>query len=264
MALTSTFRRSYPQAHAPARQRPHVISDADIKVGDVLLCWPERPDFAQRRIQAATGSRYVHAAIVMSETPVYAAEVGFGLDTLRKKSLRRTAIRDLVSRYGHVVVLRHPEAWPHSSAIRLRSFIARQLGRTRYRALKALRVEQRGLARQANQRTLLDDYFTGRAKPRAAKSAYFCSEFVVECFMEGGYLHESAAVVYCAEDTSPGRLALDNTFGFVVGYLTNTGTYVIPASDPYRNQTRYGILFPSFDARRGLRRAKLAHLRHPR
>jgi hypothetical protein len=79
--------------------------------------------------------------------------------------------------------------------------------------------------------------------------------------MEGGYLHESAAVVYCAEDTSPGRLARDNTFGFVVGYLTNTNAYVVPASDPYRCQTRYEVMFPSIGTQRGLRRAKLVHLR---
>lgn len=261
MASTFPFHRGYLQAHAASQQRPGVISVADIKVGDVLLCWPEHPDFAQRRIQAATDSKYVHAAIVMSETPAYVAEVGFGLDMLTKKSLRRTAISDLVARYGHVTVLRHPDAWPHSSALRLRRFIARQLGRTRYRPFKALHVEKRGRAREEKQLALLDGYFSGASKPRASKTAYFCSEFVVECFMEGGYLHESAAVIYCAEDTSPGRLARDNTFGFPVGYLTNTNSYVVPAADPYRCQTRFGVMFPSTDTRRGLRRVKLVHLR---
>lgn len=261
MASTFPLHRGYLQAHAAAQQRPNVVAVTDIKTGDVLLCWPEHPDFAQRRIQAATGSKYVHAAIVMSETPAYAAEVGFCLDTLTKKSLRRTAINDLVTRYGHVTVLRHPDAWPHSSVLRLRKFIARQLGRTRYRAFKVLLVEKRGRDRQANQLALLDGYVAGASKPRAAKSAYFCSEFVVECFMEGGYLHDSAAVVYCAEDTSPGRLARDNTFGFVVGYLTNTNAYVIPAFDPFRSQTRYEVMFPSISKQRGLRRARLENLR---
>lgn len=254
----------YLSAHAASQQRPGLISVSDLKVGDVLLCWPEHPDFAQRRIQSATGSKYVHAAIVMSETPAYAAEVGFGLDMFRKKSLRRTAISDLVARYGHVTVLRHPDAWQDSSALRLRRFIARQLGRTRYRALKALRVEKRGRAREKNQLALLDGYFAGSSKPRASKSAYFCSEFVIECFMEGGYLHESAAVIYCAEDTSPGRLARDNTFGFPVGYLTNTNAYVVPDADPYRCQTRFGVMFPSMKTRRGLRRAKLVHGHWPK
>ena len=259
MASSFPVHRGYLPAHAAAQQRPGAISVADIKVGDVLLCWPEHPDFAQRRIQSATGSKYVHAAIVMSETPTYAAEVGFGLDMLTKKSLRRTAISDLVARYGHVTVLRHPDAWPRSSVLRLRRFIARRLGRTRYRPFKALRVEKRGRDREKNQLALLDNYFAGSSKPRASKSAYFCSEFVFECFMEGGYLHESAAVVYCAEDTSPGRLARDNTFGFPVGYLTNSNAYVVPAGDPYRCQTRFGVMFPSIepviamDDERGLR-----------
>ena len=225
-------------------QTPTLISISDVLPGDVLLCWPATPDFMQRKIQQRTGSSYVHAEIVESVSPARCAEVGLSNGILKRDALKLTPMSDLLARYAHVTVLRHPDAWPATAVLRLQAFVKQMRGKTRYKALKTVNIHKRQAARQANLHHLLQKYFQSGKAPSKAKSAFFCSEFVVECFVKGGYLHESAAVVYCGEDTTPGHLAVDNTFGFVVGYLSDSGGYKIPDDEPLRHQTRYDVLFP--------------------
>lgn len=252
--------RRRPRLRSPPDSRPRLLDVADLQVGDVLLCWPANPDFVQRRIQAATNSGYVHAAIVLSTVPHYAAEVGLRDGVVARRALARTALADLVRKYAHITVLRLPGLWDPSACLALRSFVARRLGRTRYRPLKVLSVEVRARSRQSQHIPLLDKFFSTPTRPRTQRTSFFCSDFVVECFMELGYLSPSAAVIYCSTDTSPGGLTVDNTFGFVAGYLAAERSYVIPSSDPYKDATRYDVMFSTSRYSRRSKRSCLQHL----
>ncbi|MNY25575.1 hypothetical protein D3C86_1593680 [compost metagenome] len=104
-------------------------------------------------------------------------------------------------------------------------------------------------------RELLDQYFAGERVRRKDQKAYFCSEFVVECFIEGGYLDASAAVIYFPAATPPSALINDSTFGFTLGFLSKSVTYQVPLHEPLKNQTSFDAIFnPSALGRNSYRR----------
>ena len=214
-----------------------------LRPGDVLLCWPKKPDFIATAIQISTRSPYVHAAIVHSTTPPMCAEVRAQGGMVKRGALRLTGMTELINRYQHVAVLRHPDAWPPTRVCRLHRFISRCLGRTRYKAEKTIGIRKRRDRRWISAAEHLDAFFQGKVRIPRKSNAFYCSEFVVRCFIEGGYLDESAAILYWPEDTAPGHLVVDNTFGFLVGYLSSLSTYKIPQDEPLRRQTPYHVLF---------------------
>jgi hypothetical protein len=220
-----------------------LIQVHELRPGDVLLCWPKRPDPIATVIQISTKNPYVHAAIVHSTTPPMCAEVRFQGGLFGRGALRLTGMNEFINRYQHVAVLRHPDAWPPISVSRLHRFVSNCLGRTRYKAEKTMRIQKRRDRRWINATEHLNAFFEGKVRIPRKSNAFYCSEFVVRCFIEGGYLDDSAAILYWPEDTAPGHLLVDNTFGFLVGYLSCLSAYKIPEDEPLRRQTPYHALF---------------------
>lgn len=237
--------------------KPQLIQITRLQPGDVLLCWPSDADFIQRSIQRTTKSGYVHAAIVISGSPAQCAEFVAGSGLLRKEGLQVSRVDHLVQRYGHVAVLRHPDAWPKEAVEKLDVFVKRLRHRSKYALFKALHSPKAGTKRQTMHRVLLDQYFAGERVRREDQKAYFCSEFVVECFIEGGYLDASAAIIYFPAATPPSVLINDTTFGFTLGFLSTSATYQLPSHEPLNNQTSFDAIFNPSTLGRNFYRRKL-------
>lgn len=208
------------------------------------MCWPSTPGFAQRTIQKRSGSGYVHAAIVTSASPPECAEFLAGWGLVLPTGLTTTSLSALIVRYGHVAVLRQPMP-PRVQEVKILSdFVSKLKGRSWYALRKAITSPNLGRSRSSQHQQLLTQYFAGKAPKREIKRSYFCSEFVAECFIEMGYLHESAAVIYWPEGMTPGDLVRDNTFGVVAGFI-HAPRYVMPKEEPLQHQTAHAFIFGS-------------------
>src|SRR5207237_1185680 len=73
--------------------KPMLLSAADVQPGDVLLCNSgSYSDFSQRRVEDATGSPYVHAAIFVGDDKVAESTTG---------GVQQVSLAELLKRYAH-------------------------------------------------------------------------------------------------------------------------------------------------------------------
>ncbi|WP_258305032.1 hypothetical protein, partial [Escherichia coli] len=66
-----------------------------------------------------------------------------------------------------------------------------------------------------------------------AKRKYFCSEFVVQCYIDCGYVDEEYGY-HRPGRWSPSGLAEENFFDFV-GFMSTCGLEAVDPADPYIN-----------------------------
>ncbi|VAW59267.1 hypothetical protein MNBD_GAMMA08-478, partial [hydrothermal vent metagenome] len=153
---------------------------------------------------------------------------------------------DLVSRYGHVAVIRQPDAWAGVDRISaLKLFIDKVVdNKAKYNFNGILKFKDRKEYHEANIYEKLNAFFTGNLAPASTnKHQYFCSEFVCDCFIAVGFIQPSAAVLYQSDTYSPGDLSKDPTFGIFWGYLTNDKGYQVSESDQFYYATTYDVIF---------------------
>jgi len=82
---------------------------AELKSGDVLLCHCDpSKDFVAKKIHNVTASEYCHAAIYYGD---FLAAESTAKNGIKKGKIEKVNVFDLVSRYGHVAVVRQPDAW---------------------------------------------------------------------------------------------------------------------------------------------------------
>ena len=233
-----------------------MLKKSDVRAGDVLLCLGNLEGtsagaWVRSEIDGATGSPYTHAAIACGSSEIADARVVQGV--------RIRPLDDLVAESSHVAVFRaHPGMWSEHALDELRDFTA---------AMNALKAGYRHrpfwkwlpmpiAERQAtwdeiksnHADRLMDElrrYFDeGPGDQESPYRRYFCSEFVVACFIHCGLIEPSAAVVFKPDVHSPGDLQKDAIFGLLVGYLGADQRLALPADDPFLNATRYHALYP--------------------
>jgi hypothetical protein len=194
--------------------------------GDILVCRPDTFDAIGKRIVKQSKSSYTHAAIYLGGGEVAEARPGHGVCLSR--------LGELSARYAHVAVLRHPDAFTHDRPARLRDFIQKLISRRAgYSYYGAGRLHAERGKRDEEMLDRIRSYFV-RGQPLKWKSRnYFCSQLVVACLIDSGFLAESAVAVYPPHSFYPGDFLLDPTFGLRVGFLARAATYQLPADDPF-------------------------------
>lgn len=217
---------------------------ADLRPGDVILCYCKpTEDFVAKAINNVTASEYCHAAIYYGAS--LAAE-STAKNGIKKGEIKKISVSKLISRYDHVAVLRQPDAWTGDDRVRaLQLFIDKVVeNKAKYNFNGILSFKSRKDLHEANIQEKLEAFFNGQLNPiPTEKGAYFCSEFVCDCFIAVGFIQPSAAVLFQSDTYSPGDLGKEPAFGTFWGYLTMNQNYIVPEQDYYYRATTYDALF---------------------
>lgn len=216
-----------------------ILSKNSLQFGDIILCYENgKFDALGKVIQRVTKSEYVHAGIYLGDNIVAESMIS---------GLAKESLDNVLQRYSHVAIFRRHDAWDDGRISLLNYFVDKMLqAGCKYNILGVLKFK---LAKEEHQQTLtqrLEDYFSGNyAQISPIKNRYFCSEFVVDCFVVTGFIEPSAAVLYNSTVTAPGDLGRDPTFGYFLGYLSSDPKYEIPEDDEFYNASKWEDIFGS-------------------
>ena len=205
--------------------------------GDIILCYGDgKKDLIAKGMEKVTGSKYKHAAICL-DNEIAAESVISGV--------QEVIINELINRYSHVAVFRHPDAWSTDRLDSMKAFIdAIIVAGAKYNMKAILAFTKKKAAHEKSLHKKLEEYFNGLLQPdNFEKGKYFCSELVVDCLVATGFIDPSAAIMYKSDTYSPGSLGCDPTFGTFFGYIRSSDDYMIPSDDEFANHTSYGEIF---------------------
>ncbi len=213
---------------------PRRMQIGELRSGDVLLCHRAKYNAVGALIERAIGSPYTHVALCTTNE-TFADSVPIGV--------RTGSVGDLVSESGHIAVLRNcADVWTPQRIGSLRTFV--QLQVAEYNMPGVLKFKTRREMTIATAQERLETYFSSETPDQVAEATneYFCSEFVVSCFISARIIDESAAQVLQPHVFAPPDLADDLTFGALVGYLSPL-EYIFPEGDPSIHWARFDEVF---------------------
>lgn len=200
------------------------LQPADLLPGDVLIYRSSKPNWVQKKISDSTDSPYTHAGIYLGEGLV--AEANFPNGVERKELLN--------SIYGSrcVAVLRTQLGFQAERSAKLLEFVDSVVGHRRFYDLSVVKFQRvendhlDGLLKHVE-----ENYGNVTSSEEFAKQSFFCSAFVVACFIVVEIIGDTAQILYKPRAFSPGDLYLEPTFGWLLGYLVPEGGSV-PVDDP--------------------------------
>lgn len=216
------------------------MNQQDIRPGDVILARGDINRWSPGReaIKAVTGSPYTHAAIALSGNEVMDARAFIGV------KIRQ--FTELLQQADYVAVLRHPDAWTDDRVQALRDYSAalHALGAKYNYVGAAAFLTNSKVTWQAGLTEALQRYFE-QGEPQAVTKygPFFCSELVVACFVHGGFIAPSAAVLMNASFQAPGDILKEPTFGYLVGFLSKDPNFEVLNDDPLRHAAKYHDIF---------------------
>lgn len=217
------------------QQGANFISVADVRGGDILLCYSasSKKSFGSV-IKNVTKSNYTHAAIALDQE--------FVAESIPLSGIAKTKTPEFVARYDHVAVFRaQPGIWTPRRLAGLNDFIFKLIdSAAKYNFIGIASYIKDKNKHELSVHDKLESHFNGGAvKYMPDKNNYFCSELVVACFIATDILSSSAAIVYDPKIFSPGELGKDNgTFGFFVGYISFRENYKVNNDDDFINATK--------------------------
>lgn len=217
-----------------------------LKAGDVILCYSggdvltKISNSGKKIISHNLSLEYTHAALCIGAQSA--------VESIRDGGVRKVGIADLISRYKHVVVLRHPDMWDLNTCQILNDFVEKVIANKAGYNIWDLCNFRKGGKRDKDSRSVCDRltaYHKGEYAPSSPyKDRYFCSELVVACFIAAGCIDESAAVFYEPSCISPDDLSNDPTFGTFCGYIIGDDkNYIVSSSDRFYRQTSFAEIF---------------------
>jgi hypothetical protein len=133
----------------------------------------------------------------------------------------------------HVAVLRSQMGFNGNRPLRLSSFVDSVVGKAKlYNFLKAAKFDK--ISRQYFDHQLeiiQQNYGSVTSDEDFARQSFFCSSFIVACYIVVCIIGPTAQVAYLPEAFSPGHLYRDPTFGWLLGFLLPPGA-AVPEDDP--------------------------------
>ncbi|WP_428427304.1 hypothetical protein [Pararhizobium sp.] len=209
-----------------------IIDTNDLLVGDILLYRPRDPKIFQRGISKATDSPYTHAAIYIGD--------GFTADSNFKPGVRKNPLSDLLVTAKYVAVLRSQAVFGQGRKQALQDFVDDVVRNNKFYNILSL---SNFIGSQddhfANQlQYIAENYGKSSSNDELAIQRFICSAFVVACYTAVGIIDKTAQVAYTPEYFSPGHLAADPTFGWLLGYLVPHGE-TVPDDDPCRSSAAW-------------------------
>lgn len=189
--------------------QPRFLKATEIEPADVLFCAFSEKGLMHRIISHGSSGDYVHVAIYTGD--------GIVTEAVQKGVVEET-LENLVTRYPYIAVCRCPGTKNNG----VPDLINKVIGyckqhteiKTPYNTWGALKAPFLELKELRNPR-----YFTKPPSSITAKKisdrSFFCSEFVVEAFIYGGYIDKGHMN---SSRYSPSSLAEEHVFN-LVGYL---------------------------------------------
>jgi hypothetical protein len=207
---------------APA---PKLLDAQELLAGDVLFCGQAKRDKVTELIQNTTDGVYVHCGIYVGDDTVVDA-VGAGV--------REVSLVQFVSDYAYVAVTRSPGANRERSK-EIAQFARRCVNAgLRYNYIGAVLAPLReylNIRKHYNVAARKRLIRVRPRRPKAARRSYFCSEFVVQCYIECGYIGQEHSY-FQSGCWSPTGLAEENMFG-LVGFMSTGGLAAVDPADPH-------------------------------
>ncbi|WP_305816207.1 hypothetical protein [Photobacterium leiognathi] len=207
---------------------PPLLSEKDLKVGDVLFCSKSNDDKMSNLIQKTTDGPYTHCAIY------------FGNNTIVHMTTRGIKapnnISDFISEYTYIAVTRCPglknpdfELYPIFKK-KLIDFIQSNLDKkVKYNIVGA------GLSPLREYKNISKHYAQNQQQKNKVKDvdkkSYFCSEFILDCFKATEYIDKDHSY-WKADNWTPTGLAEENIFD-LVGFMSNNGLHAVSSQDPH-------------------------------
>ncbi|MGN2613024.1 hypothetical protein ACTFQ6_14775 [Aliivibrio fischeri] len=202
---------------------PITCSEDDLQIGDVLMCGSAIKSKNSYLITNASDGVYVHCAIYVGN--------GMIVDMVVPK-IRKISLYELSQDYSYLTVVRcfgiNNER--QISILKFVDFCLEKgvkynyLGAVlsplkEYRNFKYHYIKQKG------------DSFDSRYETKKADK-FFCSEFIVECFKNAGYVQKNSRI-FESSNWTPTGLAEDNSIFKFVGFLNLTVLRFVDHKDPY-------------------------------
>jgi len=220
---------------------PELIDSTKLLSGDVLFCGQTDQDPLTQIIQNTTDGIYVHCGVYIGDNKVAHAVAG---------GVTEIPLEKFVTSYSYISVTRCPGANSKRSDL-IVDFAQRCIASEfRYNFIGAALSPLREYLSIRRRYSLL---WNKKPKMRAVskwakrpKKRYFCSEFVVQCYIECGYIPQEEAY----DDAgcwSPTGLAEESIFT-LIGYMSPDGLEGVHPEDPYIYGSSW-VLTPSGQAK---------------
>jgi hypothetical protein len=201
------------------------VTPSELLPGDVLLYRPLTPSLVDRQISKATGSPFTHAAIALGDGTV--------AESVWPLGVRTASVQTSLRGRSYAAVMRSQMGFGGSRTTKLSTFVSDVEGKRKfYNLFSVIGFERRSKRYFETQMEFIrDNYGIAKSAAEFSRESFFCSAFVVACFAVVGIIGETAQSAYQPDSFSPGHLALDPTFGWLLGYLISDGCSV-PEDDP--------------------------------
>lgn len=202
-----------------------IVRPSDLRAGDILLYRSAKPNIVSRKISEVTGSPYTHASIYVGDGKVAESNPPGGVKLHPvEKSIKGSRC---------VAVLRSQMKFDGARPGELEAFVKLVLGEGRFYDLAGA-FAFKGRSRHFFDRQLeiiREGYGKVATAAEYAQRSFFCSAFVVACYAAVKVIGDTAQPAYEPDAFSPGHLAGDPTFGWLLGFLVPEGGSVA-ADDP--------------------------------
>ncbi|WMI99980.1 YiiX/YebB-like N1pC/P60 family cysteine hydrolase [Pseudomonas chlororaphis subsp. aurantiaca] len=205
---------------------PELLNGQELLAGDVLFCGQPQDNGCKLTevIQNTTDGVYVHCGVYIGD--------GVVVDAVAS-GIREIPLEQFVSNYTYVAVTRCPGTNEKRSEA-ITQFAHRCVG-LRYNRRGAAMVPLReylNIRWHYNLHKIRHERPFGKSQRiRAVGNGYFCSEFVVQCYIECGYIPGEERY-YDARCWSPTGLAEDRFFE-LIGFMSDGGLEAVHPDDPY-------------------------------
>lgn len=205
---------------------PELLTREELLAGDVLFCGQAKQNKRTELIQKTTDGVYVHCGIYVGDGRV--------VDSLGS-GMRETSLEQFVADYTYITVTRSPGANKERSE-KIVQFARRCVeSRLRYNLLGAVLVPLLEYLNIRKHHLLFWKAGKRRNKKptwdKTTRRGFFCSEFVVQCYVECGYIDDDQSY-YRMENWSPTGLAEEHVFEFR-GFMATEGLKAVHPDDPY-------------------------------
>jgi len=205
---------------------PKLIKDhRGLRAGDVLFCSRGRKGWLAELIQNTTDGVYTHCGIYVGKGQVIHAD---------RQGVQEISLEDFITDYAYIAVTRCPGTGKRRSR-KILNF-ARDCANKRFRynligaALVPL-LEYLNIKKHYDPHDFRKFLPPKSGLPKLLRKRFFCSQFVVQCYIECGYI-DADDRYYQSRYWSPTGLAEENIFE-LIGFMSKGGLSAVDHGDPH-------------------------------
>ncbi|ASU24173.1 hypothetical protein CCZ37_16940 [Vibrio qinghaiensis] len=208
----------------------------ELRAGDVLICHKKTKfSLVRAAIKGFTASEYTHAAIALGQGKI--------LDAVKPK-VRISKGIDFFDEYDHVAVFRRNDFWDKGRQAQLNLYANKLVEESReYSAIGAVKAYTERNKEQSPKLHKFMQYL--EESNTNDKEQFFCSQLVVQCFIEVGIIDQEAgeySTFLNPKLVYPVDLSKDSVFGYHYKYIKFKYEYDVP-DDEFTTIDKYKDIY---------------------